>query len=155
MKLRQFSGISRPVNNYLWFAPVCKRPRGAIYNKDRLFICPMLLKLFAYQPFRLFNKITFINEVNQYLGIIFMYHRFSPILFPSHLAGFRTEWKTVWILISWLIKPADLDLHCFQILRYPFNYFGIEHYLLESLQFSKLAIFFKNRFLILIKSVRS
>ena len=24
------------------------------------------------------------------------------------------EWKTVWILISWLhVKPADLDLHCF------------------------------------------
>ena len=27
----------------------------------------------------------------------------------SHLAL-----KTVWILISWLQKPADLDLHCFQ-----------------------------------------
>ena len=26
-----------------------------------------------------------------------------------------TELKTVWILISWLLmKPADLDLHCFQ-----------------------------------------
>ena len=29
----------------------------------------------------------------------------------SHLAL-----KTVWILISWLFqKPADLDLHCFQV----------------------------------------
>ena len=56
-----------------------------------------------------------------------MYHRFSPVLFPSHLAGFQflehiyiqAEWKAVWILISWLLKPADLDLHCFQILKYP------------------------------------
>ena len=28
-------------------------------------------------------------------------------------------WKTVWILISWLLqKPADLDLHCFQLSLY-------------------------------------
>ena len=25
-------------------------------------------------------------------------------------------WKTVWILISWLLqKPADLTIHCFQL----------------------------------------
>ena len=27
----------------------------------------------------------------------------------------RAQWKTVWIMISWLLqKPTDLDLHCFQ-----------------------------------------
>ena len=29
---------------------------------------------------------------------------------------FQSEWKTVWILISWLHqKPVDLDLQCFHI----------------------------------------
>ena len=32
-------------------------------------------------------------------------------------------WKTVWILFSWLLqKPADLDLHCFQLSLYLVSY---------------------------------
>ena len=51
----------------------------------------------------------------------------------KNLTQFRTSnwiilnlhvvWKTVWILISWLLqKPADLDLHCFQLGLYLFSY---------------------------------
>ena len=36
--------------------------------------------------------------------------KFYIIITSSHVAL-----KTVWILISWLLKkPADLDIHCFQ-----------------------------------------
>ena len=39
-----------------------------------------------------------------------LYFIFKLIIMSSHVAL-----KTVWILISWLLKkPADLDLHCLQ-----------------------------------------
>ena len=32
--------------------------------------------------------------------------------------GSLAEWKTLWILISWLLKkPADLDPQCFLLIR--------------------------------------
>ena len=37
------------------------------------------------------------------------------------ILNLHAVWKTLWILISWLLKkPADLDLHCFQLSLYLF-----------------------------------
>ena len=44
------------------------------------------------------------KNINTILYFIFWY-----IITYSHVV-----WKTVWSLISWLVKPADLNLHCFQ-----------------------------------------
>ena len=39
----------------------------------------------------------------------------STILESVMTSDSHTLWKTVWLLISWLLKkPADQDLHCFQ-----------------------------------------
>ena len=40
-----------------------------------------------------------------------------PMLMPAKFVCmyFQSQWKTVWILIRWLLqKPSDLDLQCFQ-----------------------------------------
>ena len=40
----------------------------------------------------------------------------------SESVYFQSEWKTVWILISWLHeKPADPDLHCNSVLKKQIN----------------------------------
>ena len=43
----------------------------------------------------------------------------SVLLIGLIILNMHVVWKTVWILISWLLqKPADLDLHCFQFSLY-------------------------------------
>ena len=55
------------------------------------------------------GKVQNLYKVNKILHFIFLL-----IIMSSHVAL-----KTVWILISWLLKkPADLDLYCLQESRY-------------------------------------
>ena len=44
------------------------------------------------------------------MPVLIVFHCIVLLITQLHVA-----WKTVWILISWLLKkPADQDPHCFQ-----------------------------------------
>ena len=54
--------------------------------------------------FLVLGQVQNLCKVNEILYFIF-----GLIIMSSHVTL-----KKVWILISWLQKPADLDLHCLQ-----------------------------------------
>ena len=65
------------------------------------------------------GEFKWLLNFNPYHADFFIHHSspfFSPLTcsIPSVKIYFRSEWKTVWILISWLHqKPADQDPHFF------------------------------------------
>ena len=76
---------------------------------------PGLISFWTSSKFLFSCPGTSIKKVNAILFFIFVL-----IIMNSQC---HVVWKTVWILISWLLqKPADLDLHCFHLSLYPVSY---------------------------------